>query len=81
MTLGAAGVGTAMSGGASTGRREPLGVGSATGADGEGAAVGRGFPPITVRAGGVVRTAVGGGVFFGGGTGGGAIGRAQHLQQ
>ena len=80
-TLGAIGAGTAISGGASTGRREPTGVGNVAVADGEGAAVGCGLPAVTLRAGGVVRTAVGG-VFFGGGVAGGvAIGREQHWQQ
>jgi hypothetical protein len=51
-------------------------------ADGEGAAVGCGFPMVRLRAGGVVRTAAGGGLFFaGGGSGGVAIGREQHWQQ
>jgi hypothetical protein len=82
MTLGGTGGGTAISGGASNGRREPMGVGSAAVADGEGADAGCGFPTVTLRAGGVVRTAVGGGVFFGGGVAGGvAIGREQHSQQ
>jgi len=83
-TAGATGAGTAISGGASTGRREPVATGGVTVADGDGAVVGCGFPTVTLRAGGGVRTAVGGGVFFGGvigGGGGGVIGCAQHLQQ
>ncbi len=82
ITLGATGAGAAITGGASTGRRDPAGAGSVVAAAGEGAAVGCGFPAVTLRAGGVVRTAVGGRVFFGAGAGGGvAIGRAQHRQQ
>jgi hypothetical protein len=81
-TAGATGAGTAISGGASTGGREPTGTSGVGVAAGEDAADGCGFPTVTLRAGGVVRTAVGGGVLFGGGVAGGvAIGREQHRQQ
>ena len=80
----ATGAGTARAGGASTGEPEPEGLCCAAGvapADPDGAVVGRGFPTVTVRAGGV-RTGVG--VFRGAEEGAGVdggVGFAQHRQQ